>query len=495
VIPASARWVIGALALTLAAMTWPASASAWTCVKTGCPSWEGPVPVGLGPLSADLEAIAPGTTQAEVERALGDWTLAQCADVPLAPLTMTTAPLDVADGESTVGFIDADWPHDISAIGLTTVQVQPCADFGGCIVEADVVFNGEAYDWVQERGSLPAVNAYSIALHELGHYLGLGHSADAEAAMNASYSRGYLLMNEDDETGICALYPREGEPVDCALEGCPLGQDCVLGVCEPAPLESCVTAMDCASDERCIEGTGLCVRRSVTVPGLGTTCESDMDCDSKECADLPGGRKCTLTCDGLDPRSCPSGFYCDPGLTDACGTGLCVAGKGGSGGFGTACEASTDCASLFCDRGVCTIPCDASVAENCPLSYVCHPDVDTGCGACLPPLPVGDPCLTNIQCESELCFSDDPARAGVCTVMCTSEADCPAGLACDVDGGTSLCLPRPSAGGCGCSAPGTSPPAGNPLTLGAFGLIFLLLRRALRGDALALRRKRLTDRR
>jgi MYXO-CTERM domain-containing protein len=458
-----------------AALLGPAPASAWTCVETGCPRWSGSIPVGLGALSDDLEAIAPGTTQAELERALGDWSRVECAEVPLEAVMSTDAPLDAVDGVSTVGFVESGWTHDLAAIGVTLVQRQACSRVGGCIVEADTVFNGEGFTWVTKRGALPEVNAYSIALHEMGHYLGLGHTIDADAAMNASYARGYLLLNDDDEAGLCSLYPREGEPADCAAEGCPFGQACVEGQCEPAPLESCVTAMDCASDEVCIQGTGRCVRRSISVPGLGTACEVDTDCESQECAELPSGRRCTLTCDGLDPRSCPSGFYCDPGLTDACGTGLCVAGKGGAGTFGSPCEASTECASLFCDRGVCTVPCDAAATDNCPASDVCHPDAATGCGACLPPLPLGEACLTNIQCASALCYSDDPAAEGVCSTPCAADDDCPGELRCAPAGDEGLCLPPPPSGGCGCSAPGRPGSGGAPLAFGLF-VAFLAMR-------------------
>ncbi len=440
-----------------AVLLWPSPSRAWTCVELLCPAWQGEIPVGVGPLSADLEAIAPGTTLAELDRAVSDWTLLPCADVPFGVPASTAAPLGALDGVSTVGFIDTGWPYDAAAIGITTIQtVAGCG--GACIVEADTSFNAESFEWVTVRGSLPQVNAYSIALHELGHYIGLGHSNVDGAAMNLGYSRGYLTLSSDDEAGACELYPRAGTAPDCAVVGCPFGRECVNGLCVAAAAESCVTAMDCAYDERCIELTGLCVRQNVAVPGLGDPCSTNSDCESKECADLPEGRRCTLTCDGLDPRSCPNGFYCDPKLTNACGTGLCVAGEGGSGAFGSACTASTDCASLFCDRGVCSVPCDASATNNCPTGRTCHPDAETGCGACLPPLPTGEPCLVDAQCESSLCFAESADAVGWCTIPCADAADCPTGFTCDPAGAESLCFPPPPApsDGCGCSAAGAS---------------------------------------
>jgi hypothetical protein len=46
----------------------------------------------------------------------------------------------------------------------------------------------------------------SVALHELGHSLGLGHSADAGAVMYATYN-GRIDLQPDDVAGIRSLYP------------------------------------------------------------------------------------------------------------------------------------------------------------------------------------------------------------------------------------------------------------------------------------------------
>ncbi|MBC7173343.1 MAG: hypothetical protein H5U40_12970, partial [Polyangiaceae bacterium] len=166
---------------TVAVLVFPASSNAWQCLEFGCPRWQGTIPVGLGPLSADLEAIAPGTTVLELDRAITDWALLSCAAVPFGEPSPTQATLGDLDGISAVGFIEADWPHDASAIGITSVNTTACNRVGGCIVEADAVFNAVNFDWVTVRGALPEVNAYSIILHELGHYIGLGHSTSSDA--------------------------------------------------------------------------------------------------------------------------------------------------------------------------------------------------------------------------------------------------------------------------------------------------------------------------
>jgi len=46
----------------------------------------------------------------------------------------------------------------------------------------------------------------TVALHEMGHLLGLGHSTDQNAAMYAYYGGVRRNLNQDDVDGMMALY-------------------------------------------------------------------------------------------------------------------------------------------------------------------------------------------------------------------------------------------------------------------------------------------------
>jgi hypothetical protein len=50
----------------------------------------------------------------------------------------------------------------------------------------------------------------SVALHEIGHCLGLGHSSVSAAVMSETYTGVRQALHGDDASGISKLYPRQG---------------------------------------------------------------------------------------------------------------------------------------------------------------------------------------------------------------------------------------------------------------------------------------------
>jgi hypothetical protein len=313
--------VLGVLAQALVA---PAPARAFRCLRFGCPAWCGPVPMTLTSLSADLEAIAAGTTRSTVDQAFTDWTRVSCTSLEVSVTESLSGGIPFfGDGASHVGFVETDWPFDPNAIGISDVQVM-----SGCITEADTLLNGQNFTWVLGAGDAGLVNAYGALLHESGHLYGLGHSQEARSVMWFLYRGGRPILEQDDFDGICDLYPRAGAPADCAVTGCPLGWACEASVCEPLGTAGCIRHEDCEDDERCDAVTGACVVGVPTGDVLGAPCVDDLDCLSGLCAQLTTGGVCTEACDGLAPRAvaCPTGFLCDGDAVGVCGTGLCLAG-------------------------------------------------------------------------------------------------------------------------------------------------------------------------
>jgi hypothetical protein len=77
---------------------------------------------------------------------------------------------------------------------------------GSTIVSADIALNGDTH------ASSPFVNLYGLALHELHHFLGLGHSStgDDSAVFENTIN---LDMSPDDIAGLATLYPSMASPL------------------------------------------------------------------------------------------------------------------------------------------------------------------------------------------------------------------------------------------------------------------------------------------
>lgn len=69
-----------------------------------------------------------------------------------------------------------------------------------------VVFD-DAETWIVGLADKPAINLRSIAVHEIGHALGLKHSPDRQSIMYENYSdRDDHQLSEEDILNIQALY-------------------------------------------------------------------------------------------------------------------------------------------------------------------------------------------------------------------------------------------------------------------------------------------------
>lgn len=85
-------------------------------------------------------------------------------------------------------------------------------------VEADVIFN-TAFNWnVYDGPRRGRVDLRRVALHELGHVLGLDHETTAAAIM-APKIGDFTTLTEDDKAGVKALY---GEPETCPIRSFPV---------------------------------------------------------------------------------------------------------------------------------------------------------------------------------------------------------------------------------------------------------------------------------
>jgi hypothetical protein len=184
--------------------------------------WDHPVRYFV--TEGGVPGVSTGDFQAALGRAFATW-----EGVPSASITyqfggLTSAsPLD-DDGRSTLGFLAR--PELERVLASTSLLVD---DATGALVESDIFFNS-SFAWsVAPAGEAGKFDLESIAVHEIGHLSGLGHSALGETELRPEGGRRVLaaeavmfpiafpsgnisdrVLKDDDIAGISDLYPDAG---------------------------------------------------------------------------------------------------------------------------------------------------------------------------------------------------------------------------------------------------------------------------------------------
>lgn len=191
-------------------------------------------PIAYYVTDQDAPGVSAVEFQAAVHRAFGVWQAVKTAGVYARFAGFTSAlPLE-DDGMSTLGFRSR--PDLDRVLGATEYVIDRTT---GEILEADIFFN-TAFAWsVAESGATDRFDLESIAVHEIGHLFGLGHSAIGETELRASggrrviaaetamfpiaYAPGTTLgrtLRADDVAGISELYPAGGHLAETgAIQG------------------------------------------------------------------------------------------------------------------------------------------------------------------------------------------------------------------------------------------------------------------------------------
>lgn len=151
----------------------------FSIVDTALAAWNG-IP------STDLELVRASTPATD-------------GDAELRAGTATQVPLIVCSTHL------ADYSQNPNAIlafmPFSQIDSEGYINYSGLVLNAEV---GSA----AEISTLSPSEVELVMGHEMGHVLGLGHSADPDALMYFQLNKNFLLITQDDIDGITQLYPR-----------------------------------------------------------------------------------------------------------------------------------------------------------------------------------------------------------------------------------------------------------------------------------------------
>lgn len=168
----------------------------------------------------DIAGVSAADMRAAAARAAATWQGVAGTTLRFEDQGFTAAPPGLLDGRNTLGFLDR--PDLDRVLGATSLLIDSST---GTLLEADIFFNTRFAWSVAPQGEAGRVDVESVVLHELGHMVGLGHSAIGETERTGTGGRRVLgsgavmfpiaftpgstadrLLQADDEAAVQDLY-------------------------------------------------------------------------------------------------------------------------------------------------------------------------------------------------------------------------------------------------------------------------------------------------
>jgi hypothetical protein len=165
-----------------------------------CP-WTAALPIHFT-FGGGSTSISDDDALAAVMRAISTWNPVDVPNVPTFQKVDANPDLVIAwfKEDPDLGFASTTYAHADFPPACPVINKNP--------PPTPLHFNDKDMSWT--NNPVPGLaDVESVALHELGHVLGLGHSAVAGAVMFPALELGSLLrtLSADDHEGLLSLYP------------------------------------------------------------------------------------------------------------------------------------------------------------------------------------------------------------------------------------------------------------------------------------------------
>lgn len=156
-----------------------------------------------------------------IQASFNTWTSAPNTALPITRGADTSASSAGFDGINLICFVcsgDFSKEPETLAVTITTTADAPgqsdqhggASTFVGQIMDADTLFNPAT---TFATSATDGQDLQTVATHELGHFLGLDHSAVVRALMYPFAPTVEQTLSYDDVAGISALYPKSSPDV------------------------------------------------------------------------------------------------------------------------------------------------------------------------------------------------------------------------------------------------------------------------------------------